>query len=202
MSDANSAQSPEAVFRAHGGQMRMSEAIAAGLSRYQLYHLRDEGVIEPVSRGLYRLADLPPIANPDLVTVASRYPKAVLCLVSALAWHGITTQIPHHVHLAVPRHGRLPELDYPPVQPYRFSAAAFEAGIDTATVDGTKIQVYSAEKTLADCFKFRNKIGQDVALEALQLYRKRKRFDPAAVLKYARICRVEQVMRPYLEAAL
>lgn len=202
MSDPTRVLTPEGVFRAYGGQMRMSEAIAAGLSRYQLYRLRDEGVIEPVSRGLYRLADLPPITNPDLVTVASRYPNAVLCLVSALAWHGITTQIPHQVHLAVPRNARLPELDYPPVQPYRFAAAAFDAGIDIATVDGTKIRVYSAEKTLADCFKFRNKIGQDVALEALQLYRTRKRFDPASVLKYARICRVEQVMRPYLEASL
>lgn len=180
----------------------MSDAIAAGISRYQLYRLRDEGLIEPISRGLYRLAELPPITNPDLVTVALRFPKAVLCLVSALAWHGITTQIPHQVHLAVARGTRLPELDYPPIQPYRFAEDAFSAGIEQVMVDGVTLQVYSAEKTLADCFKFRNKIGQDVALEALQLYRERKRVKPAEILRYARTCRVEQVMRPYLEAGL
>lgn len=197
-----SAKSPEAIFRAHSGQLRMSEALAAGLSRYQLYSLRDQGIIEPISRGFYRLADLPPISNPDLVTVASRYPKAVLCLVSALAWHGITTQIPHQVHLAVSRQARLPELDYPPVQGYRFADAAFHAGIETVTLDGTPIQIYSVEKTLADCFKFRNKIGQDIALEALQLYKARKPVKPAEILKFAEICRVGQVMRPYLEAGL
>ncbi|PCK04349.1 MAG: transcriptional regulator [Alteromonadaceae bacterium] len=197
-----SLQSSEAIFRDHGGQLRMSEALEAGLSRYQLYRLRDEGVIEALSRGLYRLADLPLISNPDLVTVASRYPKAVLCLVSALAWHGITTQIPHRVHLAVPRQARLPELDYPPVQGYRFAESAFGAGIQTHAVDNTALQIYNPERTLADCFKFRNKIGLDVALEALQLYKARLKTKPAEILKYAKLCRVDQVMRPYLEAGL
>jgi predicted transcriptional regulator of viral defense system len=196
------AQSPQAVFRAHGGQLRMHEALSAGLSRYQLYKLRDEGVIEAISRGLYRLADLPPISNPDLVTVASRFPKAVVCLVSALSYHGITTQIPHQVHLAVARKARLPELDYPPVQGYRFADVAFDAGIEIHSVDHIPIRIYSPEKTLADCFKFRNKIGQDVALEALQLYKSRLKARPAEILKYAKLCRVEQVMRPYLEAGL
>lgn len=199
---ASQPTNPEALFRTHGGQLRMAEALAAGLSRYQLYRLRDGGVIEQISRGLYRLTDLPPIHNPDLVTVALRYPKAVLCLVSALAWHGLTTQIPHQVHLAVPRKARLPVLDYPPVQGYRFAEAAFTAGIETVSVDGVQLRVYSAEKTLADCFKFRNKIGQDLALEALQLYKTRKNAKPAEILKLARVCRVEQVMRPYLEAGL
>ncbi|WP_339074140.1 type IV toxin-antitoxin system AbiEi family antitoxin domain-containing protein [Teredinibacter turnerae] len=194
--------SPEAIFRANGGQLRMGEALAAGISRYQLYQLRDKGLIEAISRGLYRLSDLPPISNPDLVAVASRYPKAVLCLVSALAWHGITTQIPHQVHIAVARQARLPEMDYPPVQGYRFSAAAFEKGIENHSVDDTPIRIYSPEKTLADCFKFRNKIGMEVALEALQLYRERFKTKPAIILQYAKLCRVEQIMRPYLEAGL
>lgn len=194
--------SPEAVFRAHGGQMRMSEALAAGLNRYQLYRLRDAGVIEPISRGLYRLTELPPNSEPDLVAVASRYPKAVLCLVSALAWHGITTQIPHRVHLAVNRRARLPDLDYPPVQGYRFAELAFEAGITKVIVDNMPLRVYNPEKTLADCFKFRHKLGQDVALEALQLYKARCKVKPADILHYAAICRVENVIRPYLEAGL
>nr|WP_279591372.1 type IV toxin-antitoxin system AbiEi family antitoxin domain-containing protein [Halospina denitrificans] len=190
------------MFRAHGGQLRMSEALRLGISRYQLYKMRDEGVIEPISRGLYRLVELPPITHPDLVAVASQFPQGVLCLISALAWHEMTTQIPHEIHLAVPREARLPRLDYPPVAGYRFSEPAFSAGIEETTVDGMRLRVYSMEKTLADCFKFRNRLGTDLVMEALQLYRKRHRFNLTKLLEYARICRVEQVMRPYLEAHL
>lgn len=180
----------------------MTEALRQGISRYQFYKMRDEGVIEPISRGLYRLASLPPITNPDLVAVASQFPQAVLCLVSALAWHGITTQIPHEVHLAVPRQARLPRLDYPPIAGYRFSEPAFSAGVEETTIDGTRLRVYSIEKTLADCFKFRNRLGIDLVVEALQLYRKRHAFNLSELMGYARICRVENVMRPYLEAHL
>jgi len=204
LSDSGAARSSRAqlqtLFRQHGGQLRLSEALARGFSRYQFYQLRDEGLIEPVSRGLYRLADLPPIENPDLVTVASRFPNAVLCLISALDWHGITTQIPHQVHLAVARDARLPMLDYPPVAGYRFSGQAFSAGIEQVDVDGITLNVYNSEKTLADCFKFRNRIGMDVVLEALELYRTRKTFRPGKLMEYARICRVSNVMAPYVEA--
>ncbi|MFL1467005.1 type IV toxin-antitoxin system AbiEi family antitoxin domain-containing protein [Marinobacter sp. HN1S83] len=206
MSDCGSARSSRAqlqtLFCQHGGQLRLSEALARGYSRYQFYQLRDEGVIEPVSRGLYRLADLPPIENPDLVTAASRFPNAVLCLISALDWHGITTQIPHQVHLAVERGARLPVLDYPPVAGYRLSGRAFSAGIEQVDVDGITLNVYNPEKTLADCFKFRNRIGMDVVLEALELYRTRKTFLPGKLMEYARICRVANVMAPYVEAKL
>ena len=164
--------------------------------------LRDEGLIEPVSRGLYRLADLPPIENPDLVAAATRFPHAVLCLISALDWHGITTQIPHQVHLAVERNARLPVLDYPPVAGYRFSGQAFSEGIEPVEVDGITLQVYNPEKTLADCFKLRNRIGMDVVLEALELYRTRKTFLPGKLMEYANICRVAKVMAPYVEAKL
>lgn len=180
----------------------MSEALRHGISRYQFYKMRDEGVIEPISRGLYRLVDLPPITYPDLVAAASQFPQAVLCLVSALAWHEITTQIPHEIHLAVPRQARLPKLDYPPVAGYRFSEPAFSSGIEETTMDGTRLRVYSIEKTLADCFKFRNRLGLDVVVEALQLYRKRNTLNLSKLMKYGRICRVENIMRPYLEAHL
>lgn len=180
----------------------MSQALAQGISRYQFYQLRDEGVIEPVSRGLYRLTDLPPIQNPDLVAAATCFPHGVLCLISALDWHGITTLIPHKVHLAVERNARLPVLEYPPVAGYRFSGRAFSKGISQVQVDGVTLQVYNPEKTLADCFKFRNRIGMDVVLEALDLYRTRKTFRPARLMEYARICRVANVMGPYVEARL
>ncbi|OAZ96079.1 type IV toxin-antitoxin system AbiEi family antitoxin domain-containing protein [Halomonas sp. G11] len=206
MSDTDSALSPRAqlqtLFRQHGGHLRLSEALARGISRYQFYQLRDEGLIEPVSRGLYRLVDLPPTENPDLVAAATRFPHAVLCLISALDWHSMTTQIPHQVHLAVARDARLPVLDYPPVAGYRLSGQAFSEGIDQIDVDGMKLHVYNPEKTLADCFKFRNRIGMDVVLEALELYRTQKTFRPGRLMEYARICRVAKIMAPYVEAKL
>lgn len=193
---------PEEIFRQHGGQLRMSEALALGISRYGLYSLRDKGVIEQVTRGVFRLAELPPISNPDLVTVGLRNPNAVICLVSALAYHGLTTQIPHEIAIAIPQGARPPALHSPPIRVHKFSNAAFEAGIEVHDIDGVKVRLYNPEKTLADCFKFRNKIGMDVVLEALKFYKTRKQFKLGELLKYARICRVEKIMMPYLEATL
>jgi len=180
----------------------MSEAIEHGITRYMLYSLRDKGIIEQVSRGIYRLVELPPISNPDLVTVCLRFPNAVICLISALAYHGITTQIPHAVSVAVPRNSRRPSLDYPPIQAHRLSNAAYNSGIEENMIDGAPVRIYNPEKPLADCFKFRNKIGMDVALEALKLYKERKKFKPIELLDHAKICRVAMVMRPYLEATV
>jgi len=180
----------------------MSEALQYGITRYMLYKMRDSGSLEQVSRGIYRLVELPPISQPDLVTVSLRFPKAVVCLVSALSFHGITTQIPHAVSVAVPRNARMPSLDYPPVQAYKFSEDAFKAGIETHQIDGASVRVYCVEKTLADCFKYRNKLGMDIVLEALKLYRSVHRVNRDALVKYARACRVEKVMRAYLEASL
>ncbi len=195
-------KSPLEIFHQHGGRLRMSEALAAGISRYMLYSLRDKGLIEQVSRGIYRLADLPPIGNPDLVTVALRFPNAVICLTSALAYHGLTTQIPHEVSVAVSRNSRIPSLDFPPVRAHKFAETVFNAGIEKHQIDGVSVRIYNPEKTLADCFKFRNKLGMDVVLEALKLYKSRKKFNFDTVLKYARICRVDKIMMPYLEATL
>jgi len=193
---------PIAIFRKHGGQLRMSEAIAHGITRYMLYSLRDKGIIEQVSRGFYRLVELPPISNPDLVTVSLRFPNAVICLISALFYHNITTQIPHVVSVAVPRDSRMPSLDYPPVQAHRFSNDAYNSGIENHSLDGVPVKVYTPEKTLADCFKFRNKIGMDVVIEALKLYRSRQQFNLEKLLTYAEVCRVKNIMTPYLEATI
>lgn len=150
-------QQPEEIFRAHGGQMRMSEAISHRLTRYMLYTLKENGVIEQVSRGVYRLSELPPIGNPDLVTVSLRFPQAVICLVSALSWHGMTTQIPHEVSVAVPRDPRLPSLDYPPILAHRFSNDAFKERIEQHQIDGVSVRVYDTEKSLADSHSARGK---------------------------------------------
>jgi len=195
-------EKPEDIFRSCGGQLRMSEAIQRGITRYTLYSLRDRGVIEQISRGVYRLVELPPIGNPDLVTVGLRFPNAVICLVSALAFHEITTQIPHSVSVAVSRESRIPYLEYPPLIVHRFSDQAYRAGIEEHQIDGVPVKIYNPEKTIVDCFKFRNKIGMDVVLEALKFYRARKRFNLGALLNYAKICRVEKIMSPYLEATI
>lgn len=192
---------PVEVFRSNGGQLRMTEALDRGISRFMLYKMRDTGVVEQVSRGVFRLFDLPLIGNPDLVTVSLRFPNAVICLVSALSYHEITTQIPHAVSIAVSRDSRVPRLKFPPISPHRFSKLAFEAGIEVHRIDGADVKIYSIEKTIADCFKFRNKIGMDVVLEALKLYR-HKKLNRSELQKFARICRVENVMRPYLEASI
>ncbi len=189
-------------FQSKGGQMRMSEALEHGITRYMLYKLRDDGIIEQVSRGIYRLADMPPIGNPDLVTVSLRYPNAVICLVSALAYHDITTQIPHNVSVAILRDSTVPMMDYPPLIVYQFSDKAYRSGIEEHRMDDAQVKIYNPEKTLADCFKFRNKVGMDVVLEALKLYKSRKKVKINELLEYAKVNRVEKVMRPYLEMTL
>lgn len=185
----------------HGGIIRTAEAIRAGIHPRTLYQLRDAGELEPLSRGVFRLATHG-VSNPDLVIVATRVPNAVICLVSALSFHEITTQIPHAVSIALPRGTDSPRLTHPPITAHRFSGAAMTEGIEVHTIDGVPVKIYTPEKTLADCFKFRNKIGMDVVLEALKLYKTRKKFDLHALLEFAKICRVETVMRPYLEASL
>jgi len=188
------------LFRKRGGILRMSEAIQAGISRRTLYAMRDDGVLERLSRGVYRLASLPGLEAPDLVAVATRVPNGVVCLISALAFHDLTTQVPHAVDVAIARGAEKPRIDYPPINTYWFSGKAFTAGIETPTVDRRKIRVYGAEKSVADAFKYRNKIGMEVALEALRNWRGRRRTNVERLLRYARLCRVEQVIRPYLRA--
>lgn len=193
---------PIKIFRNAGGQLRMSEAIRLGMTRYMLYSLKEKGIIEQISRGLYRLAELPPLTSPDLVSVSMRFPIAVICLVSALSFHEITTQIPHEINVAVPVKARVPTSDFPPVKAFHFSDATYNAGIEEYLIDGVKIKVYSPEKTIADCFKFRNKLGIDIVLEALKLYRARKEINYKKMLEFAKICRIEKVIMPYLEASM
>ena len=192
---------PVEIFRECGGQLRMSEAIEHGITRYMLYSLRSKGIIEQISRGVYRLVELPPVSNPDLITVALRYPNAIVCLLSALSFQ-ITTQIPHEVSIAIPRDSHKPSLEYPPLLVHRFTGPSYQAGIEEHQIDGVTVKIYSIEKTLADCFKFRNKIGMDVVLEALKLYKVRKKVDYRKILVYAKICRVDKIVRPYLEASI
>jgi predicted transcriptional regulator of viral defense system len=190
------------LFKQRGGTMRMSEALRAGISRRTLYAMRDEGLLMQLSRGVYRLASLPSLGAPDLVRVSARVRSGVICLISALAFHELTTQIPHAVDIALARGAEMPRIAHPPIHVYWFSKAAFSSGVERAIVDGQPIRIYSAEKTIADVFKYRNKLGLDVALEALKTWRARRRAPVERLLEQARVCRVERVIRPYLEAML
>jgi predicted transcriptional regulator of viral defense system len=190
------------LCREHGGVIRTAQAIRAGIHPRSLYALRDVGFLERLERGLYRLAELPEMGQPDLVTVALKVPSGVVCLISALAFHELTTQIPHEVSIALPRHTEPPRLRFPPIRVYWFAAKAIEAGVETHKLDGVSVRIFGAEKTLADCFKYRNKIGLETAVEALRFYRERKRLNVDALMRYAAIDRVKNVMQPYLEAVL
>jgi predicted transcriptional regulator of viral defense system len=189
-----------AVFARHGGLLRTSEALKAGIHPRTLYGLRDAGTLIELTRGTYRLADLPPLGAPDLVAVTSRIPNGVICLLSALAHHRLTTQIPHAIQIALARGERSPQLAHPPLEVFHFSGRSFATGIEKVPLDGITVRIYSPEKSIADLFKYRNKLGLDVALEALRLYRQQKQAKPQRLLEFARICRVERILRPYLEA--
>jgi predicted transcriptional regulator of viral defense system len=153
-----------------------------------------------VSRGLYSLPDPDVTEHRSTVEVSKKVPKGVVCLLSALRFHALTTQNPHQVWIAIGEKARRPKLEYPPLRVMRFSEATLKAGVNTHVVEGVRIRVFSPAKTVADCFKYRNKIGLDVALEALREVWRERRATSQELWKYAEICRVANVMRPYLES--
>lgn len=199
MNSSNKFEKAKRVFKAHGGILNTAKAIKLGIHPKTLYNMRDQGVLELLSRGLYRLSENPEIAQPDLVIISQKVPHAVICLISALSFHEITTQIPHKVDIAIPLKAHKPSIDYPPIKLFWYSEKNFQAGIETHKIDGVDIRVYSVEKTLADCFKYRNKIGLDIAMEALRLYWVRKKTNISKLLEYAKVCRCEKIIKPYIE---
>jgi predicted transcriptional regulator of viral defense system len=199
---SEAAKKAKKLLRTQSGIFLWGAAIKSGVHPRTIYRMRVEGLIERLGRGMYRFTDLPLMGKPDLVTVAKKIPKGVVCLTSALPYHEMTTEIPRDVHIALPKGSTSPRMDYPPLHIFRFGGNAFSEGIEVHDEDGVPVKVYSPEKTLADCFKFRNQFGLDVALAALKFYRQRKRFNPDELMHYARVCRAENVMRPYVEATL
>lgn len=182
------------------GTARSRELVAAGISRSKLSRMVATGQLVRVARGLYAMPDYQGGEHSALVAVAKRAPGVVFCLLTALRIHDLTTQAPFEVWIAIGNKDHPPRLDYPPLRTVRFSAAALAAGVEMHRVDGAEVRVTSVAKTVADCFKFRNKIGLDVALEALREARRAKKASADELWRYARINRVTNVMRPYLEA--
>ena len=190
----------DAVFRHSGGVMRSSSAIAAGIHPRTLYYMRDQGLLEQLSRGVFHLAALPLPVNPDVVAVVQRVPHGVISLVSALDPHGLTTQIPQTVDVAIERGVTRPRIDYPPIRVFRMSPESFREGVEEISLGTTSVPVFGVAKTVADCFKYRTRVGHDVAVEALREALRTQRATPAEIMQAAATDRVAAVIRPYLEA--
>ena len=180
--------------------LRASDLDTIGAPRVVLTRLTAAGLLERVGRGLYRLPDAQVSEFESLVAIATKAPQAVFCLLTALQFHELTTQLPRQVWIAMPRGSHPPRVDYPPVKMVQFTGDAYSAGIEEVERDGIKLRVYSVAKTVADCFKHRNKVGLDVALEALKDARSRNRASVDDIWRFAKVCRVANVMRPYLES--
>lgn len=190
------------ILKNLGRPFRLSEVTGLGVHPSTIYRLRDKGEVGEISRGVFYLTDLELSTDPDLIGIAARVTRAVICLVSALSFHGITTQVAHSVDIALPQGVKSPRISYPPTRIFHMSQNSYQAGIEVHNIDGVSIRVYSVEKTIADCFKFRNQIGMETVMEALRLGLNEKGVTVSKILHFARICRVESVIHPYIEILL
>jgi predicted transcriptional regulator of viral defense system len=188
----------EAVRRA--GVLRPRDLNVLGLPREYLRRLQERGLVHRVSRGLYIAADADLTEKETLLEACKRVPRGVVCLLSALRFHGLTTQSPFEVWLAIGGKDWQPRVEYPPLRVLRFAKAALVEGVEEHTIQGVKVRVTSPARTVADCFKYRHKIGLDVALEALRDCWRQRRATMDELWRAAAVCRVANVMRPYLES--
>ncbi|HTQ40029.1 MAG TPA: type IV toxin-antitoxin system AbiEi family antitoxin domain-containing protein [Pirellulales bacterium] len=184
------------------GLLRPRDLEPLGIAPEYLNKLYVEGILERPGRGLYRLAKAKSGRFAQLAEVAKRTPQAVVCLLSALAFHGLTTENPHEIWLAIPKKSRPPKIEYPPLRIVRYADAAQRFGIQVHPLDGVQVKIYSPAKTVADCFKFRNQVGLDVALEALRDCWRKKLATGDELWKAAKVCRMTHVIRPYMEAVI
>lgn len=182
------------------GVLRPRDLDAHGIPRIYLSRLCERGLLRRVGRGLYVLPDADVSEHHTLAAACKRVPQGVVCLLSALRFHGLTTQSPAEVWLAIGNKAWRPRVDYPSLRFVRFSAYTLEAGVEEHSIEGVTVRIYNPAKTIADCFKYRNKIGLDVALEALRDCRRQRKCTGDDLWRYARICRVANVMKPYMEA--
>jgi predicted transcriptional regulator of viral defense system len=184
------------------GIVRASDLEAEGISRNYLHAFCKSGLLQKLSRGLYTLPDAPITEHINLIEVAKRLPSTVICLISALSFHDLTTQIPHEIWVTVPRGAWRPKIDYPPLNLTYVSGDAYSFGIQEHIIRGVAVKIYSPAKTVADCFKFRNKVGMDVAMEAIRDVWRSRKATMDELVKAAEICKVSKVMLPRLEAII
>lgn len=184
------------------GILTSREAARRGIHSQALTRLVSVGLLERVARGQYRLPNAPITEHHALALAATAVPDGVICLLSALAFHGIGTQVPSKVWIAVHRRARGPSIEWPPLRVVRFGGDALTSGVETHEVDGVRVRVFSPAKTVTDLFKYRNNVGRDVALEALKEVWRARLASIDELNRCARVCRVERVMKPYLEATV
>jgi predicted transcriptional regulator of viral defense system len=189
-------------FQSHGGVARFSTILKAGFHPDSLTALEKEKKVEKIARGLYRVTNYTHGPYPDLVIASLQAPRGVICLLSTLSFYEVTSEVPRYVDLAIPQGTHANRIKYPPVRFYRFTPQAWKAGIEEPEIEGHKIKIYSLAKTIADCFKFRNKIGMDVVRDALKVAITEKGVKPKEIMHYAKICRVASIIKPILEAML
>ena len=182
------------------GLLRSSELEGTGVHRSVLSRLVTSGKLEKISRGIYRLPDAHGTEHETLASIAIRLPHAVFCLLTALQFHEITTQLPRQVWIAMPRGSHTPRIDYPPIKMVQFSGEAYQHGIEVYERDQVRLRVYGVAKTVVDCFKHRNQIGLDVAIEALKEALAQHKVSQDDLWRAAKVCRMANIMRPYLEA--
>ena len=185
---------------AERGIVRPSDLYALGLPSIALTRMVRQGLLTRVGRGLYARTDRNISEHGTLANIARKHPNAIVCLLSALRVHDLTTQAPFEVWLAIPNKARTPKTEYPPLRVVRFSGTALTEGVEEREIDGVTVRVTNIARTVADCFKFRNKIGLDVAMEALQEARRSKRASTDELWPYSSLCRVANIMRPYMES--
>ncbi len=182
------------------GVVRPRDVEAIGISGVYLNKLHAEGLLERPSRGLYRLAEAEPSEQRSLAEVSKRVPRGVVCLLSALRFHDLTSQSPFEVWLAIAERARRPRMEYPALRVVRFSGRAFTCGVEVHDIEGVAVRVYTPAKTVADCFKYRNKIGLEVAIEALRDCWWQKKATMDDLWEAAKVCRMSNIMRPYMES--
>lgn len=185
-----------------GGMASFSEFNESGFNKALIKVCLESNDIGKLDRGLYVLSKGMSPSNPDFVAISIKVPKGTICLLSALAFHEATDEIPKYVDVAIPRGTYESKIKYPPVKYYRFALNTWKAGIEKHEIDGHAVKIYSLAKTISDCFKFRNQIGMNVAREALKIAITEKKVKPNDIMKYAKICRVDKIIKPILEAIL
>lgn len=186
-------------FRSRGGVVRRGELIPALMNTGMLRKYMEHGIIQRWGRGFYCLSDESLPYEPEILMVAKKYPQAVICLVSALSFHDLTTQVPHVIDIAILYKGNAPKSSYPLMRTFRFRDTIYEAGIETHDLEGVKLKVYNKEKTLVDVFRFRNRVGMDVFLEALKMYAASQPANLPLIHEYAALRGITQNIMPYLE---
>lgn len=189
-------------FKSHGGVARFSSIRKAGFHPDIIRMTENDGKIEKIGKGLYRLVGDNIGSHPDYLIASLQTSKGVICLVSALYFHGATNEIPRFVDIAIPTGSRANKIKYPPVKFYRFSQNTWMAGVEKHEIEGHSVKIYGLAKTVADCFKFRSRIGLNVAREALKVAITEKNVKPKDIMEYAKMCRVDRIIKPILEAML